>query len=189
MKKPTTMNSKPNILTGRCDLLQSPPPLTDVNIINSSSYKAKIPALLNSVYTRVGRALTFRRACFRSAKLKQDSLCPRLIAALSCICLAALPLLMGSCQQDEAATEDALHANMLQYYAESQGLIDTSADSVCNYYTKFAGFHNQHPECEADELFPPTIQNLDNAFTKYGIVQIGDIIVKTEWEGETYINF
>ena len=63
------------------------------------------------------------------------------------------------------------------------------ADSVCNYYKKFASFHNQHPECESDELFPPTVQNLGNAFTKYGIVQIGSIIVKTEWDGEIHVNF
>ena len=95
---------------------------------------------------------------------------------------------MGSCQQDEAATEDALHADMLQYYAESRGLAETSADSVCNYYTKFASFHNQHPECEADELYPPTVENLGNAFTQYGIVQVGNIIVKTEWDGEIIIS-
>lgn len=78
---------------------------------------------------------------------------------------------------------------MSAFYVESKGLMETSADSVCNYYTKFAGFHNQHPECKADELFPPTVENLGNAFTKYGIVQIGNIIVKTEWDGETQINF
>ena len=31
-------------------------------------------------------ALTFSRACSRSAKLKQASLCPRLNAALMCLC-------------------------------------------------------------------------------------------------------
>ena len=141
-----------------------PPPLTYVNINSSSTSKATPYALLHTAYTRVGRALL-------------------------CLCLAALPLFMGSCQQDEAATEDALHADMLQYYAESRGLAETSADSVCNYYTKFASFHNQHPECEADELYPPTVENLGNAFTQYGIVQIGNIIVKTEWDGEIHINF
>ena len=144
---------------------QKVPPPTPLNdILATSASKATTPALLHSAYTRVGRALL-------------------------CLCLAALPLFMGSCQQDEAATEDALHADMLQYYAESRGLMETSADSVCNYYTKFAGFHNQHPECEADELFPPTVENLGNAFTQYGIVQIGNIIVKTEWDGEIHINF
>jgi len=78
---------------------------------------------------------------------------------------------------------------MSAFYAESCGLMETSADSVANYYTKFARFHNQHPECEAEPLYPPTIQNLGNAFTKYGIVRIGSIIVITEWNGETHINF
>lgn len=141
-----------------------PPPAPLNDILATPRSKATTPALLHSVYTRVGRAFL-------------------------CLCLAALPLFMGSCQQDEAATEDALHADMLQYYAERRGLMETSADSVCNYYTKFAGFHNQHPECEADELFPPTVENLGNAFTQCGIVQIGNIIVKTEWDGETIINF
>ena len=96
---------------------------------------------------------------------------------------------MGSCHQDEAATLDALHADMLQYYSESRGLMETSADSVINYYLKFAVFHNHHPECEADALFPPTTKNLGNAFDKYGIVQIGNVVFKTEWSGETHINF
>ena len=96
---------------------------------------------------------------------------------------------MGSCQQDEAATEDALHARMLDLYTESRGLTETSADSVVNYYTKFTGFHNQNPECEADEYYPPIVNNLDRAFTHFGIVQIGNIIVKTEWDGEIFINF
>lgn len=144
---------------------QKVPPQTPLNdILATPRSKATSPTLLHSAYTRVGRAVLF-------------------------LCLASLPFFMGSCQQDESATEDALHANMLQYYAESRGLMETSADSVCNYYTKFASFHNQHPECEADELFPPTVENLGNAFTKYGIVQIGNIIVKTEWDGEIFINF
>ena len=142
--------------------LPSPTPLND--ILTTSGSKATTSALLHSAYTRVGRAVLF-------------------------LCLAALPLFMGSCQQDEAATEDALHADMLQYFAESRGLAETSADSVCNYYTKFASFHNQHPECEADELFSPIVENLGNAFTQYGIVQIGNIIVKIEWDGEIFINF
>lgn len=155
------MYSKHNT-TVKGQKLPPPTPLND--ILATSASKATTSALLHSAYTRVGRAVLF-------------------------LCLAALPLFMGSCQQDEAATEDALHADMLQYYAESRGLAETSADSVCNNYTKFASFHNQHPECEADELYPPTVENLGNAFTQYGIVQIGNIIVKTEWDGETIIHF
>lgn len=155
------MYSKHNT-TVKSQKLPPPTPLND--ILATPRSKATTPALLHSVYTRGGRAFL-------------------------CLCLAALSLFMSSCQQDEAATEDALHADMLQYYAESRGLAETSADSVCNYYTKFAGFHNQHPECEADELFPPTVENLGNAFTQYGIVQIGNIIVKTEWDGEIHVKF
>ena len=43
--------------------------------------------------------------------------------------------------------------------------------------------------CEANELILPTTKNLGNAFDKYGIVQIGCVVFKTEWEGETHINF
>ena len=98
-------------------------------------------------------------------------------------------LLAASCEKEVTPSEDSVHTQMQALYVESTGLMETSADSVCNYYTKFAGFHNQHPDCEADELYPPTIQNLDNAFTHYGIVQIGSVIVKTEWDGETHINY
>ena len=38
---------------------------------------------------------------------------------------------------------------MQAFYTESTGLTATSADSVINYYLKFASFHGQHPECEA----------------------------------------
>ena len=40
-----------------------------------------------------------------------------------------------------------------------------------------------------DILIPPTTKNLGNAFDKYGIVQIGNVVFKTEWSGETHINF
>ena len=43
--------------------------------------------------------------------------------------------------------------------------------------------------CEANELILPTTKNLGNAFYKYGIVQIGNVVFKTEWSGETHINF
>ena len=43
--------------------------------------------------------------------------------------------------------------------------------------------------CEANELILPTTKNLGNAFDKYGIVQIGNVVFKTEWAGETHINF
>ena len=85
MKKPTTMNSKPNTLTGRCDLLKSPPPLTNVNIITNSTYKATIPALLHSVYTRVGRAFSclVRRENFF---YHQDRIAMRLAARFGLTC-------------------------------------------------------------------------------------------------------
>ena len=40
-----------------------------------------------------------------------------------------------------------------------------------------------------DILILPTTKNLGNAFDKYGIVQIGNVVFKTEWSGETHINF
>ena len=43
--------------------------------------------------------------------------------------------------------------------------------------------------CESNELILPTTKNLSNAFDKYGIVQIGNVVFKTEWSGETHINF
>ena len=97
--------------------------------------------------------------------------------------------LCSSCEKELSSSDDAVHTSMIALYNESRSLIETSADSVANYYTKFAGFYNQHPECEQDELFPPTVRNLDNAFNHYGIVQIGSVIVKTQWEGDTTIYY
>lgn len=103
--------------------------------------------------------------------------------------LATLPIIFGSCQNDTVTPVDVVHTRMCELYAESTGLTETSADSVVNYYNKFACFHNNYPECESDKLFPPTVENLDSAFTKFAIVQIGNIIVKTQWDGEIHINF
>ncbi len=97
--------------------------------------------------------------------------------------------LFAACEKDLTPSADPVHTQMQAFYTESTGLNETSADSVINYYLKFASFHGQHPECEADELFPPTTKNLGNAFDKYGIVQIGCVVFKTEWSGETHINF
>ena len=36
-----------------------------------------------------------------------------------------------------------------------------------------------------DILIPPTTKNLGNALYKYGIVQIGNVVFKTEWSGES----
>ena len=111
------------------------------------------------------------------------------VSRVSLCLLATFALSFTSCEKDIITPEDTLHTHMQAYYVESRGLTETSADSVVNYYTKFAGFHNQNPECEADEYFPPIVHNLDSAFTHFGIVQIGNIIVKTEWDGEIFINF
>ena len=144
---------------------QKVPPPTPLNdILATPRSKATTPALLHSAYTRVGRAVL-------------------------CMCLAALPLFFGSCEKEASVQEDIIHTGMSAFYVESKGLMETSADSVCNYYKKLAGFHNTYPECESDELYPPTVKNLGDAFNKYGIVQIGSIIVQTEWEGEIVINF
>ena len=141
-----------------------PPPAPLNDILATPRSKATTPALLHSAYTRVGRAVL-------------------------CMCLAALPLFFGSCEKEASVQEDIIHTGMSAFYVESKGLMETSADSVCNYYKKLAGFHNTYPECESDELYPPTVKNLGDAFNKYGIVQIGSIIVQTEWEGEIVINF
>ena len=104
-------------------------------------------------------------------------------------CIFTIMANLAGCQNDPAIPEDYVHTRMGEFYAESRGLTETSADSVVSYYHKFANFHGQYPECKADQLFQPTVENLDSAFTKYAIVQIGDIIVKTQWDGETHINF
>ena len=105
------------------------------------------------------------------------------------MCLAALPLFFCCCEKEVSVQEDIVHTGMVALYVASTGLMETSPDSVCNYYKKLAGFHNTYPECESDELYPPTVKNLGDAFTQYGIVQVGSTIVKTEWDGEIYINF
>ena len=94
-----------------------------------------------------------------------------------------------SCEKEISSLDASVHAQMQAFYVESQGLMETSEDSVVNYYKKFAGFHDQHPECETDELFPPTVVNLENALDKFGIVQIGDVIIHSEWGGETHLTF
>ena len=106
-----------------------------------------------------------------------------------CLLLTLFLLTFTACEKEVASTDISVHATMQAFYAESRGLTETSKDSVVNYYYKFAGFYKQYPECEADEYFPPTVENLDNAFTHYGIVQIGDVIVNAGWGGNKYENY
>ena len=46
-----------------------------------------------------------------------------------------------------------------------------------------------HPFAYISGLVFRATKNLGNAFDKYGIVQIGNVVFKTEWSGETHINF
>ena len=131
-----------------------------------------------------------------TTSLRKKNTTPALLhqASASCgrvLCVLFLTLFafaFVACEKD-ASTDGSIHTQMQSFYAESQGLMETSADSVVNYYKKFAGFHNQHPECEADEYYSPTIDNLSNALDNYGIVQIGGVVIKSEWGGETHITF
>ena len=129
---------------------------------------------------------SFRKKNTTPALLHQASAsCGRVLCVLF---LALFAFVFVACEKD-GSTDSSVHTQMQSFYAESQGLMETSADSVVNYYKKFAGFHNQHPECEADELFPPTVVNLENALDHYGVIQIGDVIIHSEWGGERHLNF
>ena len=123
----------------------------------------KLFDLHNSAYTRVGRV----------------SLC----------LIATFAFSFTSCEKDIITTEDALHADMLDLYTESQGLMETSADSVVNYATKFEDFHNLHPECEDDEYYPPIVNNIDSAYSHYNIAQNGNINLNAGWDGVIDIDF
>ena len=110
-------------------------------------------------------------------------------SVLPFILIIIVSFLCVSCEKEISSLDASVHAQMQAFYAESQGLMETSEDSVVNYYKKFAGFHDQHPECETDELFPPTVVNLENALDHYGVIQIGDVIIHSEWGGETHLTF
>ena len=163
-----------------------------MTILNHIDFKQLPPPVRgnNDILHGVSRSLMFIVGLVQRFSLVNPPCCNRLRPFVAgVICVITLAAALVGCQSDAAIPEDYVHTRMGEFYAESRGLTETSADSVVSYYHKFASFHGQYPECEADQLFQPTVENLDSAFTKYAIVQIGDIIVKTQWNGETHINF
>jgi hypothetical protein len=152
-------------------LKEIPPPICR-NFINSKFLRKAKPysPLLHLTYASCGRV--FSCLSLRSA------LC-------AIICLFALTFV--ACSKD---ADDSVYSNrMYEFYAESCGLKQTSADSVIQFSYKLGRYVTANPESQRNRYYAPTIDNLDSACTKYGVVQIGNVYIKTEWGGETHINF
>ena len=152
-------------------LQELPPPICR-NYINNRFTGTANPhsSLLHQVQSSCGRV--FSCLSLRSA-----------LCAL--ICLFTLTFL--ACNKD---ADDAVNPNrMYEFYAESCGLTQTSADSVIQFSYKLGCYVTANPESQRDHYYPPTIENLDSACTKFGVLQIGNVYIKTEWGGNTYIEY
>ena len=68
------------------------------------------------------------------------------LRTLFLLSLFVVGFLLTACEKDLTPSADPVHTQMQAFYTESTGLTATSADSVINYYLKFASFHGHHPE-------------------------------------------
>ncbi len=93
-------------------------------------------------------------------------------------------LLVGTgCSQEslQSTTE------MEQLHAESSALHTVAADSIQRFAAKVETYAQNHPQAQADPLWPEIIDNIKSAAQGANIHFV--ITIDTEWEGEIEIYF
>jgi len=79
--------------------------------------------------------------------------------------LGSLLISFASCHKDAKIDYSA---KMNEFYVESRGLIETSADSTQRFTKKFCHFVINHEGSENDNLYQPTVHNIGVASEKFG---------------------
>ena len=105
--------------------------------------------------------------------------------------LGGLMFSFASCHKEAAKIDYT--ARMNEFYLESRGLIETSADSTANFTKKFCHFVINHEGSETNEFYQPTVHNISAACDKFGCEFDSAWLVvwiKTpDWEGTDTISF
>lgn len=70
---------------------------------------------------------------------------------------------------------------MEYFYAESKALGSVSNDSIQRFATKVETYAQNHPQAQADPLWPEIIENIKSAAQGASINIV--ITINTEWDG------
>ena len=101
-----------------------------------------------------------------------------------CVLLFGLMLLVGvGCSKDSLQSP----TEMEYLHAESSALGSVSNDSIQRFAYKVETYAQNHPQAQADPLWPEIIENIKSAARGASIHFV--ITINTEWDGEIEYNF
>ena len=101
-----------------------------------------------------------------------------------CVLLFGLMLLVDAgCSKDSFQST----SEMEYLHAESSALGSVSNDSIQRFAYKVETYAQNHPQAQADPLWPEIIENIKSAAHGASIHFV--ITINTEWDGEIIINF
>lgn len=96
-----------------------------------------------------------------------------------CVLLFGLMLLVGAgCSKDSIQST----SEMEYLHAESSALGSVSNDSIQRFAYKVETYAQNHPQAQADPLWPEIIENIKSAARGASIHFV--ITINTEWDGE-----
>ena len=101
-----------------------------------------------------------------------------------CVLLFGIMLLVGA-----GCSEESLQSTteMEYLHAESSALGSVSNDSIQRFAYKVETYAQNHPQAQADPLWPEIIENIKSAAHGASIHFV--ITINTEWDGEIEYNF
>ena len=118
------------------------------------------------------------------------SICRQVLTLKSAFIAIFILLALGfaSCEKENNIENDKTVDDMELFFIESNGLSETSMDSVNSYIDKFSAHIKTNPESQNSEYFNPTVDNMSYACSVFGyklIINVGvGITINDEWDGE-----
>ena len=103
-------------------------------------------------------------------------------------------VMLGGIMLGSTSCQKMILDPMSSLFIESQGLCDTSADSVKHFTSKFNTYVERYPESKNDKLYYPIVENIGEACATFGIQnqEVGLSIIiyfDPEWDGIDEITF
>ena len=125
----------------------------------------------------------------------KKSICRQVLTLKSAFIAIFLLLALGfaSCEKENNIENDKTVDDMELFFIESNGLPETSMDSVKSFTSKFGSYVKANPASTKSEYYNPTVENISYACSVFGYkltVNTGvSILVNDEWDGEYFMNF
>ena len=122
----------------------------------------------------------------------KKSICRQVLTLKSAFIAIFLLLALGfaSCEKENNIENDKSVDDMELFFIESNGLPETSMDSVKSFISKFSAHIKTYPESQISEYFNPTVDNMSHACSVFGyeltIVKTG-FLLETDWLPDTSI--